>query len=109
MKRPLWPASGLGWWAFALGIVTVLWGTCFPSLMERLGTMSGGATGRPRIPLGFTSAALEVVLALAALVTGIIALRKGERSWLTLLALVLVVIVGGFWISFALGEVLWPH
>lgn len=39
-------------------------------------------------PLGFTSALLELVLAVAAIVTGIIALRKGERSWLTLLAFV---------------------
>lgn len=109
MKRPLWPASRLGWWAFGLGIVTVLWGALLPSLVRWLWSAFGGTSGRPRIPLGFTSAALEIVLAIAAIAVGIIALRKGERSWLTLLAFVLVVVVGGFWIFFALGEVLWPH
>jgi hypothetical protein len=42
-------------------------------------------------------------------VAGLIALRKGERSWLTLLVFVPAVVVGGFWIFFALGEVLSPH
>ncbi len=107
--RPLLPTSALGWWAFGLGVAAVVWGALMPSLVRWLWSAFGGASGRPRIPLGFTSAALEVVLAIAALVVGIIALKKGERSWLTLLAFVLVVIVGGFWIFFALGEVLWPH
>ena len=54
--------------------------------------------GTAAIPSG-SPAAIEFVLAIAAIAMGIIALRKGERSWLTLLAFVLVVIVGGFWIS----------
>jgi hypothetical protein len=110
MKRPLRPASRLGWWAFGLTVATVVWGVLFPSLVGLLGAAFGGATGRRLpIPVGLTSATLELVLALAALATGIIALRKGERSWLTLLAFVPAVLVGGFWILFALGEVLWPH
>jgi hypothetical protein len=44
-----------------------------------------------------------------ALLTGIRALRGGERSWLVVLGFALAVIVGGFWILFALGEVLVPH
>ena len=59
--------------------------------------------------MGFTSATLEFALAISAFVVGIVALRKGVRSWLTLLTFVLAVIVGGFWILFGLGEVLFPH
>ncbi len=110
MKRPLRPASGLGWWAFGLGVATAVWGVLLPSLVGLLGAAFGGATGRRfPIPVGFTGAILELVLAVSALTTGIIALRKGERSWLTLLAFVPAVVVGGFWIFFALSEVLWPH
>ena len=110
MKRPLRPASRLGWWAFGLSVATVAWGVLLPSLVGLLGAAFGGTTGRRfPIPVGFTGATLELVLAVSALASGIAALRTGERSWLTLLAFVTAVVVGGFWIFFALGEVLWPH
>ena len=70
----------------------------------------GGASSRPiPIPMGLTSAMLEFVLAISAFVVGVVALRKGERSWLTLVAFVLAVLVGGFWILFGFGEMLFPH
>lgn len=110
MSRPIRPASALGWWAFGLAIAAAVWGALLPSIVRLLWGMLGGATGpRLPIPIGFTSAILEFGLAIAAIVTGIIALRKGERSWLTLLAFVLALAIGGFWIFFALGEILWPH
>jgi hypothetical protein len=52
---------------------------------------------------------LEFALTVSALAVGIVALKKGERSWLTLAGFVPAIIVGGFWILFALGEVLSPH
>lgn len=82
----------------------------FPSL-GALGRAVFGDIERVRImiPIGMGGLLLEVALTAAALLTGIRALRGGERSWLTLLGLALAVVVGGFWILFALGEVLVPH
>jgi len=107
MKRPLRPASRLGWWAFWLGFATATWGALLTSLPGLLGPFMEDAA--VRIPIGLTSAILEIVLAISALVAGILALRRGERSWLTLLAFVAALLIGGFWIFFALGEVIWPH
>jgi hypothetical protein len=52
---------------------------------------------------------LELVLAVSALTVGVFAFRRGERSRLMLAGFVVAVIIGGFWIFFALGEVLAPH
>ena len=109
MKQAIRPASALGWWAFWLGIASVIWGVLLPSL-PRLLRAAGGAAGWPiPVPVGLTSVTLEFSLAASALAAGIVALKKGERSWLTLVGFVAAFIVGGFWILFALGEVLSPH
>ena len=69
MKRPIWPASALGGWAFWLGFATVAWGVLLPFLPELPRPAVEGASGRPiPIPVGLTSATLEFVLTIAALV-----------------------------------------
>jgi len=106
MKRPIRPASALGWWTLWLGILVVFWGVLFPSLIPLLARLLAGPT---RIPFGFNGVLLALVLAIASLVVGIMAFRRGERSWMALLAFAGAVIVGAFWVLFALGEVLVPH
>ncbi|MGE5603807.1 MAG: hypothetical protein ACM30E_12210, partial [Nitrososphaerales archaeon] len=105
MKRAVQPASALGWWSFWLSFATVTWGRLFPALPGLLGSEARGS----RIPLGLAGAMIELVLALAAFGVGAVALRKGERSWMVLVAFATAVLVGGFWIVVALGEALWPH
>ena len=110
MKRPWRPASSVGRRAFWLAIGAAVWGLLFPSL-GALGRAVLGDSERARImlPTGMVGVVLELALTVAALLTGIRALRGGERSWLVVLGFALAVIVGGFWILFALGEVLVPH
>lgn len=48
-------------------------------------------------------------LAMVALAVGLIALRRGERSWLAILGFALALLFGGFWILFGLAELLFPH
>lgn len=107
-SRPFKPTTVLGWWVFGLGLATVLMGPgvfLIPQLARRL-----GAAGMPvRIPMGMASVLVEVVLAVATIAVAVPAFRRGERSWLTLLAFVPAVVVGGFWILFAAGEVFFPH
>ncbi len=106
MKRAIRPASALGWWTFWLGILAVFWGVLLPSLIGLLARLLAGSV---RIPFGFNGVLLALILAIAAIVVGIVALRRGERSWMTLTGFIGAILVGGFWILFALGEMLWPH
>mgnify|MGYP001026386981 FL=1 len=106
MNRPLQPSSRLGWGAFWLGFATFFWGRL---LLALLGPLVQGDGSRPiPIPL-ILGVALEVVLTVAALIAGVLALKRGERSWFNLVGLALALTVGGFWLFIALGEVLLPH
>ncbi len=115
MNRPLQPSSRLGWWAFWLGFATFFWGRL---LLALLGPLVQGDGSRP-IPMSHAfsvltspfglGVALEVVLTVAALITGVLALKRGERSWFNLVGLALALTIGGFWLFIALGEVLLPR
>jgi hypothetical protein len=110
MKRPILPSSRLGWWAFGLGIATLVLGVLLPSMPDILARALGMGPGdRFPIPVGFTSVIVEFILAVSALVVGVVAMRRRERSWLALVGFAVAVLIGGFWILFALGEVLSPH
>jgi hypothetical protein len=87
MRWSLRPVSRLGWWAFGLGAASLAWTAAVPSLYNLLGALLAAATLQPLlIPLAYALAIIDVALALAALVLGIVALRRGERSWMALLA-----------------------
>lgn len=112
MKRMIWPVRALGWWAMCLGLATAAWGVIlpvFPGLVRRVVGEAGMSVLPIRIPLGLGSVVVEVLLAVAAFAVGVLALRRGERSWTVLVAFVLALLVGGLWIAFALGEVIFPH
>lgn len=106
MNRPVRPMTPIGWRSFWLGMATAVWGLFFPALPQLVNRLI--EPGRRFIPLGFSGAMLELALALAAIVVGVLALKKGERSWLSLAAFILAVIIGGFWILFMLGELFMP-
>lgn len=109
MKRAIQPTSSLGWWSFWLSFATVTWGRLFPLLVSRLAPGLRNVKHPFPVPLGFCGAGLELLLALAAFGVGAAAIRQGQRSWMVLVALAVAVLVGGFWLLFAVGEVLWPH
>lgn len=75
----------------------------FPAFSGPLGPQLGD-----RMPLDLAGAVIEVALAIAALAAGAVAMKRGERSWLNVVALVLALITGMPWLSFALGKVLGP-
>jgi hypothetical protein len=87
MRWSFRPASRPGWWAFGLGAASLAWSAAVPSLYNLLGALLAAATLQPLlIPLAYALAILDAALALAALVVGIVALRRGERSGMALLA-----------------------
>ncbi len=107
MKRSLGPHTRLGWWAFGLGLATIAWGLLVPVVAAGWGLFLGGPL--ELLPGGLGSAVLEYILAILAIFVGVIALRRGERSWMALLALVGAIIVGGAWILLALSRILLLH
>ena len=61
------------------------------------------------IGVGFSVAILSLTLSILALVFGIKALKKGERSWVLWIGFVPAVLVACFWIFMIVGEFLFPH
>ena len=100
------PQTRIGRWATGLGIATAVWGVLFPFFGAIVRSLQ---MARFPFPVGFGGAAIEVVLALATIVTGIIAITRKERSWLFVIGFGLGAVMGGFWLLFAAGEVLFPH
>ena len=59
--------------------------------------------------VGFGVGIFAFVLSVSALVIGILAYRKGERSWVLWVGFVPAILIGAFWIFMIIGEVLIPH
>lgn len=104
------PKTTTAWWAMGLGLATFL---CFPllgtfaavvspllerSLSERTGTI-----------IGFGVAIFSLLFPIAALVMGIRAYRKGERSWVMWTGFVPAMLVCAFWVFMIVGEFVFPH
>ncbi|MFH1736306.1 MAG: hypothetical protein ABH838_00240 [Actinomycetota bacterium] len=95
-KSKWWPATRTGRLAVWYGVAAVVWGVLFPNFIRFLS--------------GFFMVALEVVLVIMAFFYSIRAVfREKERNLLSFVVFGLLCLVGGFWLLFALGEVLVPH
>ncbi|MFA5070322.1 MAG: hypothetical protein WC528_03490 [Patescibacteria group bacterium] len=97
------PQTKEGKRALIFGIITIVWGLLFVSL--------GNLTARLfRIPGGFFSVLLEIVFFIFGLYYSIKAIFKiKERTILNIIVFILLCLVGGFWLMFALGEIIFPH
>ena len=109
MAVPLKPSTKLGWWAFWLGVGTAVWGTVGMIVPRLLGPLIGPLIRGMQVSPAMLTVGLAVVLAVCAIAVGIAALVKRDRSWMGIAGLALAAVVGGFWILFAGGEVLFPH
>ena len=104
------PTTPLGWWAFGLGAAAILWAILTPFLRDRLAMALAAATLHPLlIPMAYALAGIDLALGVAALAMGILALAKGERSWMALLAFAPALLLAGFLVFRALGDVFVPR
>lgn len=107
IKSP--PISRAARWAIGLSVSAVLaiplLGILSALIRQLLDPVSGARTVAP----GFTGAIISLALSAAALVAGMRAFRQGDRSWVVLAALILSVLVGGFWVFMILGSILSPQ
>jgi hypothetical protein len=59
--------------------------------------------------VGFGSMIVALILLVSALVIGILALKKGERSWVLWVGFVPAILVGVFLVFMIIGEFIFPH
>ena len=108
MSRPVLPSSGVGWWAVGLAWSVVLVGLLLPSMTSWFGPFQE-RLGRWGLPTGSSLVSVEIVLAVAAVTLGVLALVRKDRAWLLVGSFALGVLVGGFWVLFVVAEVVSPH
>ena len=104
------PRTKTAWWAMGLGLATIL---VYPLLGIFIAVI------RPMIDkaisenvgaaIGFSSIIVSTILLVSALVTSILALRKGERSWVLWVGFVPAILAGAGLVVLIIGEFIFPH
>jgi hypothetical protein len=104
------PKTKIAWWAMGLGLSTIL---VLPlsillSVIIRLiiSKISGENVG---VPMGFNSGIISLIVSIFALIAGIRAFKKGERSWILWLGFIPAILASAFWVFMIIGEFLFPH
>jgi len=105
-----YPKTRTAWWAMGLGLSTVfagpILGISAAVLVPAIGWLAGETVGAV---VGSGVAILVFSITVAALVAGIRAFRKGERSWVMWIGFVPAIGTGLFWIMMIAGEFAFPH
>jgi len=104
------PKTKIAWWAMYLGLGSVIvipflgiFASAIRPIIDKASSENTGAS------IGFGVGVVCLILSVAALVTGIIAYKKGERSFAVWLGLVPAILVAAFWILMIIGEFIFPH
>jgi hypothetical protein len=104
------PRTKTAWWAMGLGLGAIL---VFPLLgiftavvrpiIDKAGSEIIGASA------GYGLMIVALILSVSALVVGVKAFKKGERSWVLWVGLVPAILNGVFWVFMIIGEFIFPH
>lgn len=104
------PKTKTAWRAMYLGLATLLippfLGIFAAVIRPIIDKASGENTGAA---MGFGSGVLALALSVSALVAGIRAFKKGERSWVLWVGFIPAILVGAFWVFMIIGEFIFPH
>lgn len=94
------PQTRLAWWALGLGISTVLISPLVGIFSTLLRTLLDPASVNPNRSMagGMGGVVLSLLFAISALMAGITALKRGERSWVVWTGFMLALLAGAFWI-----------
>jgi hypothetical protein len=102
--KTAWRAMGLGLATFLLGpMLTGIFTAVIRPMIDRA---SGENTGAA---IGFNLGIVSLILSVFAIVTGIRAFKKGERSWVLWVGFVPAILSGAFWVFMIIGEFIFPH
>jgi hypothetical protein len=107
------PKTKIAWWAMGLGLATILGSPLSPlngifiavirPMIDKAISENVGAA------IGFSSMIVSSILLVSALVTSILALRKGERSWVLWVGFVPAILAGAGLVVLIIGEFIFPH
>ena len=104
------PKTKTAWWAMGLGLATILGGpllgifaVVLRPILDKASSENIGAV------IGFGSMIVALILPVSALVTGVRAFKKGERSWVLWVGFVPAILGGVFWALMIIGEFVYPH
>ena len=100
------PKTKIAWWAMGLGLATLI-GVPLVSILTAviLPALAVELTDDISRALGVSLGVFSLLAGVAAVVTGIIALRKGERSWALWLGFVLAILTLLVWGLMILSDV----
>jgi hypothetical protein len=104
------PITKTAWWAMGLGLSTILSGPLLGiftavvrPMIDRTISENAGAA------IGFGLMIVVLILSISALVLGVLAFGKGERSWALWVGFVPAILVAAFWVFMTIGEFIFPH
>ena len=104
------PRTKTAWWAMGLGLGTILvipmlgiFAAVIRPIIDEASSENVGTT------VGFGAGFVSLILSVSALVAGVRAFKKGERSWVLWLGFVPAIAVGAFWVLMIIGEFIFPH
>ena len=103
-KKEWRPQTKEGKRALIFGIITIVWGLLFIPLVSLFRRFV-------HVPVAGSSGLwLEIVLFIFGLYYSVRTIFKiKERTTLNIVIFILLCLVGGFWLLFALGEIISPH
>jgi hypothetical protein len=106
------PKTKMAWRAMYFGLATLLipqflgiFAAVIRPMIDRA-SVNNENVGRT---IGFGFGILALILSISALITGICAFRKGERSWVLWVGFVPAILIGAFWVFMIIGEFVFPH
>jgi uncharacterized membrane protein len=110
------PRTKTAWWAMGLGLSTILippllgiFAAVIRPIIDKASMVGRASSENVGATVGFGVGVFSLILSVSALVAGIIALKKGERSWALWVGFIPAILVGAFWIFMVVGEFVFPH
>lgn len=104
------PKTKLGWWVFGLGLPLLFMGPILGLFAAFIRPLLDSRTSEL---VGQISGILLIFILLADIITvatlGIIAIKKGERSWAVWLGFIPAILAIAFLAFMLLGEFIFPH
>lgn len=106
------PKTKTAWWAMGLGLGTLLvmpilgiFASVIRPMIDPISVNSENTGAR----IGFGVGVVALIFSISAIVAGVSAFKKGERSWVLWVGFVPAILVGAFWIFMIIGEFIFPH
>jgi hypothetical protein len=104
------PRTKTAWWAMYLGLATLLvppFLGIFTAVIRPI--IDKASSGNVGAAMGFGSGVVALILSVSAIIIGVLAFKKGERSWVLWVGFVPAILVGAFWVFMIIGEFIFPH